>query len=140
VDRLGQTQQLGAQATSGTSRPALGTRVNVVADYRSNALIVQASPTDMLEVRRMIAELDIETSAAANELRIFRLKNALATDVAPVLQDALNWQLIGSRGEEFSGNPTRTRQKGSSSRDSTFLYRSAFANIPRPFQGQGSRR
>jgi type II secretory pathway component GspD/PulD (secretin) len=97
VDRLGQTQQLGAQATSGTSRPALGTRVNVVADYRSNALIVQASPTDMLEVRRMIAELDIETSAAANELRIFRLKNALATDVAPVLQDALNWQLIGSR-------------------------------------------
>ena len=45
----------------------------------------------------MIAELDIESAAASNELRIFRLKNALATDIAPVLQDALNWQLIGNR-------------------------------------------
>jgi type II secretory pathway component GspD/PulD (secretin) len=97
VDRLGQTQQMGAQATSGTSRPGLGTRVNVVADYRTNTLIVQASPTDMQEVRRMVLELDVESAAAANQLKIFRLKNALASDVGPVLQDALNWQLIGSR-------------------------------------------
>ncbi len=75
----------------------MGTIVNVVADYRSNALIVQARPADMEEVRRMVAQLDIETAAAANELKIFRLKNALATDIGPVLQDALNWQLIGSR-------------------------------------------
>ena len=97
VDRLGQTQQQTTQAAQGAARPALGTRVNVVADYRSNALIVQASPSDMEEVRRMVAQLDIETTAAANELRIFRLKNALSSDVGPVLQDALNWQLIGSR-------------------------------------------
>jgi type II secretory pathway component GspD/PulD (secretin) len=97
VDRLGQTQQQTTQAAQGAARPALGTRVNVVSDYRSNSLIVQASPSDMEEVRRMVAQLDIENPAAANELRIFRLKNALATDVGPVLQDALNWQLIGSR-------------------------------------------
>ena len=98
VDRLGQTtQQQTAAATTGTSRPGLGTRVNVVADYRTNSLIVQASPTDMEEVRRMIAKLDIESAAAANELKIFRLKNALASDIGPVLQDALNWQLVGSR-------------------------------------------
>ena len=84
---------------SGAGRrvPPWELRVNVVADYRSNSLIVQASPTDMEEVRRMVAQLDIETTAAANELKIFRLKNALSSDVGPVLQDALNWQLIGSR-------------------------------------------
>jgi len=98
VDKLGQTtQQQTAAATTGTARPGLGTRVNVVADYRTNSLIVQASPTDMEEVRRMIAKLDIESAAAANELKIFRLKNALASDIGPVLQDALNWQLVGSR-------------------------------------------
>ena len=97
VDRLGQTQQQTTQAAQGAARPGLGARVNVVADYRSNSLIVQASPSDMEEVRRMVAQLDIENPAAANELKIFRLKNALATDVGPVLQDALNWQLIGSR-------------------------------------------
>ena len=62
VDRLGQTQQQTTQAAQGAARPALGTRVNVVADYRSNALIVQASPSDMEEVRRMVAQLDIETT------------------------------------------------------------------------------
>jgi general secretion pathway protein D len=71
--------------------------VNVVADYRSNQLIIQASARDMDEVRRLIERIDVETSGATNELRIFRLKNALASDVAPVLQDALNWQLIGNR-------------------------------------------
>ena len=97
IDRLGQAQQVGAQVTQGPSRPALGTRVNIVADFRSNTLIVQASPIDLLEVRRLIAELDIESPGASNELKIFRLRNALATDIGPVLQDALNWQLIGSR-------------------------------------------
>ena len=78
----------GAAAT-GPPRTGLGTRVNAVSVYRNNALIVQASPRDLSEVRRLLAEIDVETASAANELRIFRLKNALASDVAPVLQDAL---------------------------------------------------
>ncbi len=94
VDGLGESTQGGQ--TQGL-RPGLGTRVNVVAEYRSNALIVQASPSDMEEVRRLLERIDVETTSASNELRIFRLKNALATDIAPVLQDALNWQLIGNR-------------------------------------------
>ncbi|MCL4207670.1 MAG: hypothetical protein KJ000_34740 [Pirellulaceae bacterium] len=94
VDRMTQAQ-VGTQAQG--LRPGLGTRVNVVADYRSNQLIVQASARDMDEVRRLITRIDVETSGATNELKIFRLKNALASDIAPVLQDALNWQLIGNR-------------------------------------------
>ncbi|TVS07747.1 MAG: hypothetical protein EA424_29425, partial [Planctomycetaceae bacterium] len=93
VDRFTQVQVGQAQ----TLRPGLGTRVNVVPDYRSNQLIVQASARDMDEVRRLIARIDVDSSGATNELRIFRLKNALASDVAPVLQDAVNWQLIGNR-------------------------------------------
>jgi len=92
-DGLGAMQQPGQ--TSGDLRPGLGTRVNVVGNFRNNTLIVHASPRDMVEVRRLIAEIDTEGSQSANEIRVFRLKNALATDVAPVLQDALNWQLTG---------------------------------------------
>lgn len=105
VDGLGQAQQ--GQQFQGNLRPGLGTRVNVVADYRSNSLIVHASPRDMTEVRRMVAELDVESAGASNELRIFRLKNALSTDIAPVLQDALNWQLIGNR-QPYGGSRTGT--------------------------------
>jgi len=94
-DGLGEARQ--TNQTTGTLRPGLGTRVNVVANYRSNSLIVQASPRDMAEVRRLIIQIDNDKTASANEVKIFRLKNALASDVAPVLQDALNWQLIGNR-------------------------------------------
>jgi len=103
VDGLGEAQRAGQ--TTGNLRPGLGTRVHVVADYRSNSLIVQAGPRDMAEVRRLIAQIDRDNAASANEVRIFRLKNALATDVAPVLQDALNWQLVGNR-QPYGGNRT----------------------------------
>ena len=92
-DGLGTAQQAGQ--TTGSLRPGLGTRVNVVSNFVNNTLIVHASPRDMVEVRRLIAEIDVETGGAANEVKIFRLKNALSTDVAPVLQDALNWRLTG---------------------------------------------
>lgn len=104
VGRVGQTQQQtqqqgvqAFQAIQGQQSRGLGTRVNIVADYRTNAIIVQAAAPDMEQVRQLIAQIDIDTTAAANELRIFRLKNSLASDLGPVLQDALNWQLVGSR-------------------------------------------
>lgn len=78
-------------------RPGLGARVNVVADFRTNALIVHASPRDLREVRALIARIDVEDVPSNKELRVFRLRNTLATEIAPILQDALNWQLSGNR-------------------------------------------
>ena len=89
VDGLGTTPQ--------DQRPGLGARVNVVADFRTNALIVHASPRDMREVRALIGRIDVEDVPSKNELRVFRLRNTLATEIAPILQDALNWQLSGNR-------------------------------------------
>lgn len=77
-------------------RPGLGTRVRVISDYRSNSLIITASPRDLEEIARLIAELDSVESEAANSVKVFRLKNALAEDLQPVLQDALNGQLQGA--------------------------------------------
>ncbi len=73
-----------------TIRPGLGTRVRVVSDYRTNSLIVSASPRDIAEVARLVQELDIKSVPAQNEIRVFQLKNSLAADLAPVLQSAIN--------------------------------------------------
>ncbi len=94
VDRPGQGDDL---------RPGLGTRVRVVSDYRSNSLIVSASQRDMLEVSRLITELDVQSVPAQNEIRVFPLKNSLAEDLAPVLQTAIN----GSGDAETDENSTR---------------------------------
>lgn len=83
-------------------RPGLGTRVRLIADYRTNSLIVQAAPRDLAEVARMIAELDVQTVPAKNELRVFELKNALAEELQPVLQEAITGEGDAATPENFT--------------------------------------
>ncbi|MBL9125004.1 MAG: hypothetical protein JNG90_15310, partial [Planctomycetaceae bacterium] len=71
-------------------RTGLGPKVVVVADARSNSLIVQAGPRDLAEVELLIERLDASGSTAVDQLRIFRLQNSLAADIAPILQEAIS--------------------------------------------------
>lgn len=75
--------------TDTTYRAGLGTRALVIADYRSNSLIVQAAPRDMIEITRLIAELDVATSTVGYEVKVFKLRNSIAETLAPVLEEAL---------------------------------------------------
>jgi type II secretion system protein D len=81
-------------------RTALGTQVRVLADYRSNSLIVQASPRDLLEVKRLIEGIDVEDSTTSAVIRVFRLKNALADDLRNVIQGAITGQTTGQTGAQ----------------------------------------
>ena len=54
VDRPGQTTNI---------RTGLDVQVQVIAEFRANSLIVQASPRDMLEIARLVESLDVEGPA-----------------------------------------------------------------------------
>ncbi len=69
--------------------PTLGPKAQVIADVRTNALIVRAGPRDMEEVRALVKEIDRVGSESVNELRVFKLRSSLAEDVEKVLRDAL---------------------------------------------------
>lgn len=99
VDQPG-TAATGAAATTGNSRPGLGTRARVIADTRTNSLIVQASPRDLGEVRRLIDSLDVLEGEHTSQVRVFKLKNAMAEDLATVLQSAISGQAqAGAQGQ-----------------------------------------
>lgn len=87
-------------------RPALGPRVRVLADYRTNSLIVSAGPRDLEAVTVLINELDVEHIAATNQIKIFPLNHAVAEDLAPVLQEAINGE--GEGGSENLTAPSTT--------------------------------
>ncbi|HOM16167.1 MAG TPA: secretin N-terminal domain-containing protein, partial [Thermoguttaceae bacterium] len=70
-------------------RGGLGVRVIVTSDFRSNSLVVMARPRDMLEIAALIERLDTDTSEAEHEIRVFKLQNTLAEDLAPILQSAI---------------------------------------------------
>jgi general secretion pathway protein D len=92
---------------SDDNRSGLGTRVRVIHDYRTNALVVQASPRDHLEVERLIKEIDVATTAAQNEIKVFPLKYALSSDLQPILQAAITGQAVqggqGGQGNQGGG-------------------------------------
>lgn len=67
----------------------LSTKVMVVSDSRANAVIVRAQPRDLDEIAALIKKLDRDDPAAVNSLRIFPLKNAVATELAAVMNAAI---------------------------------------------------
>ncbi len=73
-------------------RPGLGSRARVLSEFRTNSLIIEASPRDLKDIEYLIEKIDVEGGEAEQELRIFRLKNALAEELAPILQQALTGQ------------------------------------------------
>ncbi|MBC8356432.1 MAG: hypothetical protein H8E66_31010, partial [Planctomycetes bacterium] len=89
-------------------RAGLGTRVQVIADYRTNTLIVQASPRDLGEVMRLVETMDTEDPASTAQVRVFKLKNSMAEDLAEVLQTAIagDPQAI-QQGQQQGGGTTQ---------------------------------
>ncbi|EMI46482.1 secretin N-terminal domain-containing protein [Rhodopirellula sp. SWK7] len=71
-------------------RPGIGNRVRITADYRTNSLIIAAAPRDMVEVTRLVEQLDVRQTESSSQIRIFPLRNARAEDLAPVLEDAIS--------------------------------------------------
>jgi general secretion pathway protein D len=84
----------------GTPRTNLGTRIMVIADFRSNSLILQASPRDLSEVTQLLARLDAEGVGARNAIRIFKLQNSLAEQLAPALQEAITGVGVGGQQQQ----------------------------------------
>ncbi|WP_442485290.1 secretin N-terminal domain-containing protein [Aeoliella sp. SH292] len=68
---------------------ALQPKAMVVADFRTNSIFVNAGPRDMAEIAALIRKVDVARGTAVDEVRIFPLKNALATELAEVLRTAV---------------------------------------------------
>ncbi len=70
-------------------RKSLGAKILVIADSRSNSLIVRARARDLEEIQTLIRRLDREGSESISQVRIFALKNAVATELAAVINSAI---------------------------------------------------
>ena len=87
----------GQQTQQNQENSDLLPRIVAVADYRSNSVIVQASPRDLKEIELFLEKIDVESSPASSELKVFRLQYALATELQQVLVGALAGQTTGGQ-------------------------------------------
>lgn len=70
-------------------RQNLGVKIFAVSDARGNAVVVRARPRDLDEIGSLIKKLDRDDPASVNNLRIFPLKNAVATELSAVINAAI---------------------------------------------------
>lgn len=89
VDTLTTLYQEQQQADQAAGAAALSPRIRAVADVRTNTVIVQAAPRDLVEVAFLIRRIDRDSSAGVNRIQVFPLKNAVADELAEVINTAL---------------------------------------------------
>lgn len=86
--QAGQTAP-GGGANATIPGAALQPQMQVVADVRTNSLIVQARPNDLREVALIISKIDLNYSPAVNKMQVVPLKNAVADELANVITSTL---------------------------------------------------
>lgn len=74
----------------------------LISDPRTNTLVVYAVQSDVDEIKRLVAALDVEVLDADNPIRVYMLKNTDASDMEQVLRDVLQ-QGNNRRGSRPSG-------------------------------------
>ncbi len=67
----------------------LGARIVVLAEPRTNTLIVRARPSDLDQVAAAIKKLDSDALGSVSKMQIFVLKNAVATELAAIINAAI---------------------------------------------------
>ncbi|MBI3861823.1 MAG: hypothetical protein HY290_07995, partial [Planctomycetia bacterium] len=95
-------QQQPANQQAGTV--GLLPRVKIVDDLRTNSVIVQARPRDLLEVARLIKEIDVFGGDSEQQVKFFKLEYAVAEEVAATLSTALQRVLDPARATGTPGS------------------------------------
>jgi len=74
--------------------------ITVVADDRTNTLILLASEIDTLRIKRLISMVDKETPRGKGKIHVYYCKNATAEELAKVLQDLPTQQAGAPKGKQ----------------------------------------
>lgn len=94
------------------NRVGLAPTIQSMVDSRTNAIVVHAPNRDLVEIRKLIAQLDVPRGTLVQQSRVFLLRHSLAADIAKSLQQALATSATGARASiqllDQDGRPIAT--------------------------------
>ncbi|MDR3232205.1 MAG: hypothetical protein LBT46_00810 [Planctomycetaceae bacterium] len=76
-------------------------RVQMFSDTRTNSLIVQAAPNELKDIERIITEIDVSAASVKLQVKAFKLKHTLASDMVTVLTNAVASGTSGTADQKF---------------------------------------
>lgn len=93
-----------SMSSTGAAKDVKGSRVRVVADARTNRIIIKGDTHSRKRIRQLIEMLDVPSADRLGGLRVFRLKHANAKNLAEILQGLVTGQAVTSSSSSNSSN------------------------------------
>lgn len=88
--------QLEAMSATGASKDFSGARIRIIADNRTNRILIKGDPQTRKRIRHMIEMLDVPSTDRLGGLKVFRLKYASAKNLSEILQGLVTGQAVSS--------------------------------------------
>lgn len=104
--------QIDSLTSTSVTKDVRGSRLRIIADSRSNRLLVKGDEKARQRVRALVKQLDVAPSDILGGMRVFRLKNASAKSMATMLQG-----LLAGSGSSKSSNYSSGSTAASSTPD-----------------------
>ncbi|XID74791.1 type II secretion system secretin GspD [Alkanindiges sp. WGS2144] len=108
-----------AMSATGASRDVRGSRVRLIADARSNRLLIKGDVQSRKRIRDLVEMLDVAPADRLGGLRVFRLRHASAKNLAQMLQGLVSGQASNSGNDYSSGSTNNTSSNSLSNSSST---------------------
>ncbi len=93
-----------SMTATGAAKDLRGSRVRVIADVRTNRILIKGDPATRKRVRQMIETLDVPAADRLGGLKVFRLKYASAKNLAEILQGLVTGQAVKSSSDHASSD------------------------------------
>lgn len=97
-------KQLEVMSATGASKDFVGSRVRIVADARTNRILIKGDPNTRKRLRNMIEMLDVPSADRLGGLKVFKLKYASAKSLSEILQGLVTGQAVNSSSNNSSNN------------------------------------
>lgn len=117
-----------ALSSNSQTKDVRGARVRVIADTRSNRILVKGDVHSRNRIRGLIKTLDVVPADRLGGLRVFRLKHASAKNMSQMLQGLVTGKAGSSDG--YSGSSSSSFSTGNSSSDNSSTGSATGASQP----------
>lgn len=95
---------LETMSATGASKDFIGSRVRIIADNRTNRILIKGDPDSRKRLRQMVEMLDVPSADRLGGLKVFRLKYASAKNLAEILQGLVTGQSASSSSSSSNSN------------------------------------
>ena len=85
-----------SMAATGAAKDLRGSRVRVMADVRTNRILIKGDPATRKRIRQIIETLDVPAADRLGGLKVFRLKYASAKNLSEILQGLVTGQAVNT--------------------------------------------